>query len=66
MEVRATHTELEENWHDRAEGAKHYVDGMQVNGKQQDEVESASGRPMFHLGTIQYNFIRYPLPGSST
>ena len=51
MEVRATHTELKENWHDRAEGEKHHVDGMQVNSKEQDEVERTSGRPVFHLET---------------
>ena len=50
-EERAPHTGLEENAHDRAEGEKHQVDEMQENGKEQDEVESTSGRPMFHLGT---------------
>ena len=48
---RVPHTELEENVHDRAEGKKHHVDGMQENGKEQEEVESTSGRPLFHLGT---------------
>ena len=50
-EERTPHTELEENAHVRAEGEKHHVDGMQENGKEQDEVENASGRPMFHFGT---------------
>ena len=50
-EERAPHTELEENTHGRAESKKHHVDRMQENGKEQDEVESTSGRPMFHLGT---------------
>ena len=49
-EERVPHTELEENAQDRAEGEKHHVDGMQENGKEQDEVESTNGRLMFHLG----------------
>ena len=49
-EERTPHTELE-NLHDRDEGEKHHVDEMQENGNEQDEVESTSGRPMFHLGT---------------
>ena len=49
-EERVPHTELEENAQDRAEGEKHHVDGMQENGKEQDEVESTSERLMFHLG----------------
>ena len=36
--------------HDRAEGEKQHMDGMQENSKEQDEVESTSGRPMFYLG----------------
>ena len=50
-EERAPHTELEDNAHVKAEGEKHHVDGMQENSKEQDEVESTSERPMFHLGT---------------
>ena len=50
-EERVPHTELEENTHGRAENKKHHLDRMQENGKEQDKVESTSGRPMFHLGT---------------
>ena len=50
-EERATHTELEKNTHGRAESKKHHVDRIQENGKEQDEVESTIGGPMFHLGT---------------
>ena len=50
-EERAPQTKLEENKHGTAESKKHHVDRMQENGKEQDEVESISGRPMFHLGT---------------
>ena len=28
------------------------MDRIQENGKEQDEVESTSGRPMFHPGTL--------------
>ena len=49
-EERTSHTELE-NAHVRAEGENHHVDGMQENGKEQYEVESTSGRPMFYFGT---------------
>ena len=43
---KALHTELEENSHDRAEGEKYHVEGIQENGKEQDEVESTTERPM--------------------
>ena len=50
---------VEENVHDRAEGEKHQVDGMQKkNGKEQDESDITSGRPMFHLGTKMTKRVR--------
>ena len=46
MEDRVPHTELEEKTHGRAESKEHHVDRMQENSKEQDEVESTSGRTM--------------------
>ena len=52
-EERTPHTELEKNAHVRTEGEKRHVDGIQENGKEQDEVQSTGGRPLFHLGTTR-------------
>ena len=48
MEDWLLHIELEENMNSRAEREKHHMDGMQENGKEQDEMKSNSRRFMFH------------------